>query len=350
MCDARIQRKLKDYRDQLDHAKQIFEHGLSKNECLELDVRNLDTLGVIGEGVFGEIYRVEDQGSFYAVKKHAKRRIRERKSQAIVIRERKWLCAMNNPFVVKCLSKFKDADNVYLIMQYAPYGDVKSMLSRGAIPEERAVKIAIQAVLALEFLHAMDITLRNLEPRNLLVFSRGRVKLSDFGAAIIGSSISGKNFRSTPYTAPEMLKERPYTNAVDWWSMGVVIYEMLLAKLPFGGEQDHKDVLQRRITSDPLSGLGTDALSFSAKLVIQQFLEKEPVKRLGGPRTNVDDIKNHPWFSNVNYYDVIFGLNQFALQDSELAANRETKCARDLLRTLSKPEERDPLRDDLKDF
>lgn len=156
---------------------------------------------------------------------------------------------------------------------------------------------AAEVVLAFEFLHSHNIVYRDLKPENMVIHQDGHIRIIDFGFA---KEIEGHTYTlcGTPdYLAPEILKQQGYGRAVDWWALGVLIYEMLTGCPPFYDSQNMR-LYDKILVSKPHFPPSMDS---DAKDLIEKLLEKDPYKRLGSGHAGVEEIKQHPWFKDVRW-------------------------------------------------
>ncbi|XP_003740239.1 spermatozoon-associated protein kinase-like [Galendromus occidentalis] len=300
--EAEKELALAEYYEKIRNARVRLQTEFDKNERKEVDIKNFTALSVIGSGGFGSVYKASTNGQGpYAVKVQKKSFIRKYGLQKEIILERKLMAYMDSPFVMELLSHFKDADNLYLVMPLARYGDLYKMLKRsGAVPEARAVKIIIQVVLALEYCHACSLIHRDLKPHNILIFERGRVKISDFGCCVRSDGQVFGMAGTSLYRAPEMLKGDYYTEAVDWWSLGVIIHQVLLLELPFCGKYDPKPLVISSILNASIRTFKSPNYSETAENLVRSLLEKNQANRLGAIKPGASFVKNHDWFKNVD--------------------------------------------------
>ncbi|MBN3307925.1 PKN2 kinase, partial [Amia calva] len=205
-----------------------------------------------------------------------------------------------HPFLVNYFGAFQTSGHVCLKMEYVVGGDLKMDPNAGAFPEPRAVFTAACVVLGLEHLHSHKIAHRDLKLDNLLLDRDGFIKIADFGICKEGmgaSDLTGTFIGTPDFLAPEALTEETYTRAVDWWALGVLLYEMLVGKRPFTGNDE--DAMFESIIRDAVqfpSHLSTEATS-----IITGLLEKDPEWRLGAGERGVEDVKAHPFFRSVDW-------------------------------------------------
>jgi len=216
--------------------------------------------------------------------------------------ERNILKKLHHPFLVNLNFSFQTEDKLYFILDYVNGGELFFHLQREKrFPEERVKFYAAEITLALEHLHVNGIIYRDLKPENILLTNDGHICLTDFGLSKEGIEKEDDRtgtFCGTPeYLAPEVLKGKGYGKAVDWWSFGSLIYEMLTGLPPFYS-QDVQE-MYRRIMTDKLKFPPT--MSEPARLLIEGLLQRDPAERLKDP----SKIKEHVFFSGIDW-DAIY--------------------------------------------
>jgi tRNA A-37 threonylcarbamoyl transferase component Bud32 len=195
---------------------------------VKLDDFELDR--TIGTGSFGRVmvaYLKRDRTQRYAMKMLKKENIVKMKQVEHTLNERKILSSIDFPFIVKLAYAFKDASNLYMVLEYVSGGEMFTHLRKtGRYSEENACFYASQIVLTFEYLHYLQIVYRDLKPENVLYDSSGYVKITDFGFAKVIKDRTWTLCGTPEYLAPEIILSRGYNKAVDWWALGVIIYEM----------------------------------------------------------------------------------------------------------------------------
>ena len=195
---------------------------------VKLDDFELDR--TIGTGSFGRVmivYAKRDRTQRYAMKMLKKENIVKMKQVEHTLNEKKILASIDFPFIVKLVYGFKDTSNLYMVLEYVSGGEMFTHLRKtGRYSEENACFYASQIVLTFEYLHYLNIVYRDLKPENVLYDSTGYVKITDFGFAKIIKDRTWTLCGTPEYLAPEIILSRGYNKAVDWWALGVIIYEM----------------------------------------------------------------------------------------------------------------------------
>ncbi|EIW76082.1 AGC Akt protein kinase [Coniophora puteana RWD-64-598 SS2] len=272
-----------DYKPQRDKAHTIEE---------------FDLLKVIGKGSFGKVMQVrkKDTQRIYALKTIRKAHIASRPGEIThIMAERTVLSLVNNPFIVPLKFSFQTPDKLYLVMSFVNGGELFYHLQReGKFNQERSRFYAAELLSALDHLHAFNVVYRDLKPENILLDYEGHIALCDFGLCKLGMSETEKTntFCGTPeYIAPELLENQGYTKTVDWWTLGVLLYEMMTGLPPFYDE--NVNTMYQRILSDPLN-FPAD-MPPEARSVMTGLLQRDPTKRMGA--NGGEEIKRHAFFA-----------------------------------------------------
>ncbi|XP_068180512.1 serine/threonine-protein kinase Sgk2b isoform X2 [Antennarius striatus] len=268
---------------------------------------DFDYLKVIGKGSFGKVLLATHRkhGGYYAVKVLQKQMIVTRKEQRHVMAERSVLLkGLQHPFLVGLHFSFQTPNMLYFVLDYVNGGELFYHLQReGSFPEPRAVFYAAEMAMALGYLHSNDVVYRDLKPENILLDSAGHVMLTDFGLCKEGVAVGGimHTFCGTPeYIAPEVLQGHPYSIAVDWWGLGVVLFEMLYGLPPFYSRSNAE--MFENILHAPLK-LRSGA-SQAARSLLKGLLERRVSKRLGESR-DIMELQEHPFFASINWDDLL---------------------------------------------
>ncbi|KAI6656885.1 Microtubule-associated serine/threonine-protein kinase 3-like [Oopsacas minuta] len=286
----------------------------------------------ISKGAYGIVLLVRYKGTNrkFAMKKISKQRMVQKKLVPQVYAERDILSLAENPFIVSLLCTFSTKKHYCLVMEYVEGGDVASLIEKvGTLPVDMARMYFSEAVLALEYVHSYGIVHRDLKPDNMLITSEGHIKLTDFGLSKIGlvtftATLLEDNIRSrltenhfkestvwgTPdYIAPEVILGLEYDKAVDWWSMGVILYEMLEYFKPF--KANTVDELFDIITNEAYELTWVDEELVerppkAAEDLIKKLLTYQPKKRLGSTEQGgIEAVKSHPFFNGLDWNNLL---------------------------------------------
>uniref|UniRef100_A0A8U8BZB9 non-specific serine/threonine protein kinase n=1 Tax=Geospiza parvula TaxID=87175 RepID=A0A8U8BZB9_GEOPR len=284
----------------------------------KVGIENFELLKVLGTGAYGKVFLVRkvsghDAGKLYAMKVLKKATIVQKaKTTEHTRTERQVLEHIRqSPFLVTLHYAFQTDTKLHLILDYINGGELFTHLSHRERFSENEVQIYIgEIVLALEHLHKLGIIYRDIKLENILLDSDGHVVLTDFGLSkefLTDENERAYSFCGTiEYMAPDIVRggDAGHDKAVDWWSVGVLMYELLTGASPFtvDGEKNSQAEISRRILkSEPPYPQEMSALS---KDIIQRLLMKDPKKRLGCGPTDADEIKQHPFFQNMNWEDL----------------------------------------------
>ncbi|XP_061560263.1 cGMP-dependent protein kinase 1 isoform X3 [Phycodurus eques] len=258
------------------------------------------TLGVGGFGRV-ELMTALNHGKYYAMKRVSKKHIVGKRQEEHVLFEKKILKAIQCDFIVRLHATFKDTRYIYMVMEFCGGGEIWTKLKEvGRFDEQMAVFCTACVVEAYAYLHKKSIMYRDLKPENLMLDACGYVKLVDFGFA--RELVRGEktySFVGTPeYMAPEIIKNQGHDFAVDFWSLGVLIYELLVGSPPFSSSEPQK------IYSKILDGVlkYPPYLSEAAKSIISKLCRPRPGQRLGNTKNGIQEVRHHRWFSNMNWH------------------------------------------------
>jgi len=258
---------------------------------------------VLGRGGYGKVMLVRHKGNggIYAMKTMKKADVLKRNQKEHTASERHVLETVNHPFIVNLHFAFQTPTKLYMVMEYCPGGELFFHLSRaGRFSEGRCKFYTCELVLAVGYLHSLNIIYRDLKPENVLVDANGHAKITDFGLSKEGvmDNISAKTTCGTPeYLAPEVLNKKGHGRGVDFYSIGALIYEMLTGLPPYYTKD--RDKLFRRIAKGDLEY--PTYVNASAKACMQGLLLLDPERRLGGGPTDVEEVKAHAFFGDVDW-------------------------------------------------
>ncbi|XP_056343803.1 ribosomal protein S6 kinase alpha-3 isoform X2 [Oenanthe melanoleuca] len=269
------------------------------------DPSQFELLKVLGQGSFGKVFLVKkisgsDARQLYAMKvlKKATLKVRDRVRTKM---ERDILVEVNHPFIVKLHYAFQTEGKLYLILDFLRGGDLFTRLSKEVMFTEDDVKFYLaELALALDHLHSLGIIYRDLKPENILLDEEGHIKLTDFGLSkeSIDHEKKAYSFCGTvEYMAPEVVNRRGHTQSADWWSFGVLMFEMLTGTLPFQGK-DRKETMTMILKAK----LGMPQfLSLEAQSLLRMLFKRNPANRLGAGPDGVEEIKRHAFFSKIDW-------------------------------------------------
>ncbi|XP_068210041.1 LOW QUALITY PROTEIN: uncharacterized protein [Palaemon carinicauda] len=266
-------------------------------------------ISVLGRGHFGKVIlgQYKNTGEYFAIKALKKGDIIARDEVESLLAEKRIFEVANSvrhPFLVNLFSCFQTESHVCFVMEYAAGGDLMMHIHADVFDEPRAVFYAACVVLGLQYLHDNKIIYRDLKLDNLLLDTEGYVKIADFGLCKEGMGYGDRTgtFCGTPeFLAPEVLTETSYTRAVDWWGLGVLIFEMLVGESPFPGD-DEEEVFDS-IVNDEVRY--PRFLSIEAVAIMRKLLRKHPDRRLGASEKDAEDVKKQQFFRNVGWDDLL---------------------------------------------
>lgn len=265
---------------------------------------------VIGKGSFGKVFLVREKqtNEMFALKVLKKDNIIKRNQVEHTKTERSVLGYVKHPFIVGLNMAFQSKDKLYFVLDYCAGGELFFHLGKvGKFSEQRACFYAAEITLAIDYVHDLDIVYRDLKPENVLLDSRGHVRLTDFGLSkegISNSSSGANSFCGTPeYLAPEILNRLGHGRAVDWWSLGALLFEMLTGLPPFYCRDREKlfEKIRRGTLEYP------KYLSPCAQQILRGLLTKDPQRRLGSGPNDADDVKAQDFFADLNWDKLMKG-------------------------------------------
>ena len=289
------------------------------NKKMSFDDFNI--ISVIGRGYFGKVMLVQNKinHELYAVKSIPKSKLIETNKEHTVISERNILSKITHPFIVDLKFTFQTSSKFYLGLEYVPGGELfRRMQQVGCVPFEEAKLYIAEIAIALDYLHRNNIVYRDLKPENILLDADGYIKLTDFGMSkFLKNCQSTSTFCGTyEYVAPEIILKKNYSYEIDWWTLGILSYELLFGQTPF--THANKSKLFQNIISKKLrfphqkSGFGYFDKTNNNKTIIDLarneavrsfisgLLAKDPSMRL-----TIDEIKTHPFFDGLNFDDLV---------------------------------------------
>lgn len=271
---------------------------------------DFEVLRLIGKGTFGQVYQVRkrDTGRIYAMKVLSKKVIVQKKEVAHTLGERNILvrtATTDSPFIVGLKFSFQTPTDLYLVTDYMSGGELFWHLQKeGRFEEERAKFYIAELILALEHLHNHDIVYRDLKPENILLDANGHIALCDFGlskANLAANATTNTFCGTTEYLAPEVLLDvHGYTKMVDFWSLGVLVFEMCCGWSPFYAEdtqQMYKNIAFGKVR------FPRDLLSLEGRNFVKGLLNRNPKHRLGAVH-DAKELREHPFFADINWSEL----------------------------------------------
>uniref|UniRef100_A0A8C1A6T7 protein kinase C n=1 Tax=Cyprinus carpio carpio TaxID=630221 RepID=A0A8C1A6T7_CYPCA len=285
---------------------------IREEEDVQFSVTDFKCVAVLGRGHFGKYINhlcnniadyYKTTGEMFAIKALKKGDIVARDEVDSLMCEKRIFETVNSvrhPFLVNLFACFQTKEHVCFVMEYAAGGDLMMHIHADVFSEPRSIFYAACVVLGLEFLHDHKIVYRDLKLDNLLLDTEGYVKIADFGLCKEGMGFRDRTstFCGTPeFLAPEVLTETSYTRAVDWWGLGVLIFEMLVGESPFPGD-DEEEVFDSIVNDEVRypKFLSTEAIS-----IMRRLLRRNPERRLGAGERDAEEVKRHPFFRNMDW-------------------------------------------------
>ncbi|KAM9461719.1 microtubule-associated serine/threonine-protein kinase 3 isoform 2-T2 [Clarias gariepinus] len=312
------------------------EHDLHKSvltpprrKPLESD---FETIKLISNGAYGAVYLVrhKETRQRFAMKKINRQNLIMRNQIQQVFVERDILTFAENPFVVSMFCSFETRRHLCMVMEYVEGGDCANLLKNmGPLPVDMTRLYFAETVLALEYLHSYGIVHRDLKPDNLLITSMGHIKLTDFGLSKVGlmnmttnlyeghiekdtREFIDKQVCGTPeYIAPEVILRQGYGKPVDWWAMGIILYEFLVGCVPFFGDTP-EELFGQVVSDDIIWPDGDDALPVDAQDLITRLLRQSPIERLG--TGGATEVKQHTFFTGLDWNGLLRQKAEFIPQ------------------------------------
>ena len=309
------------------YAQETLKYRKSRSKQT---IHDYESIKIIGRGAFGEVHvcRNKITDEIVAVKK-IKKEVLDNKNQVIHIKnEQLFMSKVKSPWIVELKASFQDYDYLYLVMEYLQGGDLMNILiKKDVLAEEEARFYVAEIVLAIESIHKLDCIHRDIKPDNVLIDKSGHIKLTDFGLSKISDKIFQNNFEknlnlnnnnkdngkpshnknyscvgTAYYVAPEVLNKKGYGPEVDWWSLGVILYEMLVGYVPFCSKETNEACYKVMNWKKYLKIPDTARMSREAEDLIFKLINS-PKHRLGV--NGAQEIKSHPFFYGFNWDNIL---------------------------------------------
>lgn len=264
------------------------------------DLTQLQIIGLLGRGGYGLVKLVKDpsSGKTYALKEVRKDRVLETHQAKHINDERKLMMLMDSAFLVRLWKTYQDENKVYFLLDACLGGDLFTILRKSHSFKEGVAKFYAGCVIeGFDHLHSMNMVYRDLKPENLVLNSAGYVQITDFGFC---KQVEAKTFTlcGTPdYLSPEIIMGRGHGLGVDYWTLGILIYEMLASMPPFY-DRDATNIYRKIIRSQPSF---PGYFSSAGKDIIRKLLKKRPTERLGVTAGRIESIRKHAWFKGFDW-------------------------------------------------
>ncbi|KAK9332771.1 kinase-like domain-containing protein [Lipomyces doorenjongii] len=258
----------------------------------------------LGTGSFGRVHLVRSKYNrlYYAIKVLKKAQVVHMKQVEHTNDERRMLKLVDHPFLIRIWGTFQDSHSLFMVMDYIEGGELFSLLRRSQrFPNPVAKFYAAQVTLALEYLHSHNIIYRDLKPENILLDRKGHIRITDFGFAKEVPDVTYTMCGTPDYIAPEVIARKAYNKSVDWWSLGILIFEMLTGYTPFYDQtpmRTYEKVLQCEVRYP-------NYILPEARDLLSNLVTRDLTRRLGNLVNGSADVKNHPWFGEVDWDRVL---------------------------------------------
>ncbi|KAI7876489.1 camp-dependent protein kinase 8 [Mucor mucedo] len=277
------------------------ERNAKRRSSVELNLKNFTLIRTLGTGSFGRVHlaRSNMNQRFYAIKVLRKIDIVRLKQVEHTKHERAILSSVKYTFIVNLWGTFQDDGNLYMVLDYVPGGELFTFMRKCIKLQEDVAKFyAAEVLLTIAYLHTQNVIYRDLKPENILLDAQGHIKITDFGFAKIVPDITWTLCGTPDYLAPEIIQSKGYGKAVDYWALGVLIYEMLAGVAPFYDDNQFK--LYEKIVSCKVSY--PSYFSEEAVDLLKHLLTPDLSRRYGNLKGGPKDVLDHPWFKSIDFH------------------------------------------------
>uniref|UniRef100_A0A8L8Q514 non-specific serine/threonine protein kinase n=1 Tax=Heligmosomoides polygyrus TaxID=6339 RepID=A0A8L8Q514_HELPZ len=284
-------------------SRQVCDYLIDDRSNIGKTMDDFEFLKVLGKGTFGKVILCKEKrtSKLYAIKILKKEVIIAREEVTHTLTENRVLQRCKHPFLTQLTYSFQTTHHLCFVMEFANGGELFTHLQKsGTFSEARSRFYGAEIVLALGYLHSLSIVYRDMKLENLLLDKDGHIKIADFGLCKEEISFGDKTstFCGTPeYLAPEVLEDNDYGRSVDWWGVGVVMYEMMCGRLPFYS-RDHQKLFELIMASELRF---PSKLSTEAKQLLAGLLFKDPTQRLGGGPDDALEVCQQPFFKPIDW-------------------------------------------------
>ena len=309
----------------LEIINEINQQEIKNNQkkLEKMSASNYESLSIIGRGAFGEVHicREIKTGEIVAIKKIKKEVLFNKNQIKHTLDEQDFLSKVDSPWIVKLKASFQEGDYLYLVMEYLPGGDLMGLLiARDIFTEEESKFYTAEIILAIESIHDLNCIHRDIKPDNILIAKDGHIKLTDFGLAKISDKTfkediidykfeenkksHNRNFScvgTAYYAAPEVIKKQTYGQEIDWWSLGVILFEMMVGYAPFCSKKVTDVCYKVAHFENYLIFPKNCKASDTCKDLIFKLVNHSE-NRLG--KNGSQEIKAHPFFKGINWLKI----------------------------------------------
>ncbi|XP_054263597.1 cAMP-dependent protein kinase catalytic subunit beta-like [Macrosteles quadrilineatus] len=295
---------IQNYKAFLEESKEKFIGRHNTVFHSDISIQGFEALATLGRGSFGSVklVREKDSDNYYAVKVQLKQKIKQNESSHRVYLEKQVLFGMDFPFCVRIEHYCHDKDAIYFLMPFVRGGELYNLIKKfGRFQSSMTRFYAAQVVLALEFFQYIHFVYRDLKPENILVDHTGFLKITDYGLAKEVSSRTYTICGTPAYMAPEVVEGSGYARSADWWSLGILIFEMAYGKPPYIAKDSVELFTMILYAPVPMRSVFSSQL----KSLLRGLLQKDVTFRLGNLKNGAEDVKKHPWFKNIDWLQLL---------------------------------------------